>query len=178
MILLTGFEKFGKNSLNLSLELVNNFPQKINGREIKKLILPVSWEASVKSYRTVLSCLKEEIELVILTGIHSGKKFYLELYAWNFRFGKDEYHKYKFGFIKFGEPLRIKSIFNIDVKILDQISISSSPSFYLCNYIYFWALLLSKYDYPVVFLHIPKKEELNKCIKVVEKASIKLIKEV
>lgn len=180
MILLTGFEKFGKNSSNLSQEMVNTFPQILHNIEIKKLILPVSWDISLKIYKTILNSLKEKIELVVLTGIHSGKKFYLEVYAWNFKLGKDENHKYKFGIIKFGKPLRIKSIFNIDTfnysfKRKDQISMSSSPNFYLCNYIYFWALLLSEYKYPVVFLHIPKEEDLNNCIEFVEKVSLKFI---
>jgi len=183
MILLTGFEKFGKNSRNLSQDVVNNFPQILNNREFKKLILPVDWDASLKKYRTILNSLKKELELVILTGIHSSKKFHLELYAWNFRFGRDENHKYKFGIVKFGEPLRIKSKFNVNAlsyyfKLKNQILISGTPNFYLCNYIYFWALLLSKDKYPVAFLHIPKKENLNNCVEIIEKTSLLLIERI
>ncbi|MFX1356793.1 MAG: hypothetical protein ACFFA8_05855 [Promethearchaeota archaeon] len=183
MILLTGFEKFGKYSNNISQETVKVFPQILNNIEFKKLILPVDWDASLKKYITVLNFLNKELDLVLLTGIHSGKKFYLELYAWNFRLGKDENHKYKFGFIKFGKPLRVKSNIDIDQLIYSfekktQISISSTPNFYLCNFIYYWALILSQDKYPVTFLHIPKKENLNNCIEIIEKITIKLIQKI
>ena len=44
-ILLTGFEPFGKDEQNPSSEAINRISQ-IDGMEIRKLVLPVTWSGA------------------------------------------------------------------------------------------------------------------------------------
>ena len=58
-----------------------------------------------------------------------------------------------------------------------DIKISNFPGFYLCNYIYFWALYLSKNNYPAMFIHIPsngEKDDHTNKIKLLLRAIIEL----
>ena len=164
MILLTGFEKFGQYPGNLSEELVRSFPDKVQNHELVKKILPVSWNRSIKVYENAFKRIK--YKLVVLTGIYSGKKILIERFAWNFAFGLDNYHKFKISFIRLMKPIRLKTIINLSkvlsrVQNLDNISISSYPGTYLCNFLYYLALNRAKGIYPVIFLHIPANANIE-----------------
>jgi len=165
-ILLTGFEKFDNFSSNLSGEIVRYFDDKIQQYSIEKLILPVSWKRSVKVYLEFLKSIQFKPYLVVLMGIHSKKRIYLEKRALNWGFGKDVDGFYKMGFINIKKPLKINTILNLKkiYKVLKnslKLSISHYPGFYLCNYVYYWALDISKNKYPVLFIHIPRKGKLE-----------------
>jgi len=110
----------------------------------------------------------------MLLGIHESKKFLIEKYGWNLVFCKDIKNKFKFGLIRYNSPFILRTILNIDKSysyLHDnvKISISNYSGMYLCNYIYYWALLFSEQKYPVIFIHIPHKIELDTGIKVIEK---------
>jgi len=166
---LTGFGPFKNNIRNLSGEIARVFNSQVKDYQIIKKILPVSWKNSINSYKNILEKIRELPKLVILLGIHQSKNLQLEKYAWNFKCGQDIDNRVKFGIIKRYYPLRLKSIIDIpklysSLKNVMNISISKFPGFYLCNYLYYWALDLSKKEYPVMFIHIPAKGKLNECI--------------
>ncbi|MFX1587122.1 MAG: hypothetical protein ACFFC1_03115, partial [Promethearchaeota archaeon] len=65
MIILTGFEKFGKYPLNISEKIVRNFPENFEGFLFTKKVLPVSWKGSIKDYKRILNIPKSDQRLVI-----------------------------------------------------------------------------------------------------------------
>ena len=169
LIVLTGFGPFKNNIRNLSGEIARVFNSQVKDYQIIKKILPVSWKNSINSYKNILGKNKELPKLVLLLGIHQNKNLHLERYAWNFKYGQDNENSVKFGIIKYYYPLRLKSIIDIpklysSLKNVSNIFISEFPGLYLCNYVYYWALDLSNKEYPVMFIHIPAKGQLNECI--------------
>ncbi len=167
MIILTGFEKFSLFSENISESLTKSFPESIQKIQIIKKVLPVSWMDSIENYKNLLTTLKGYPNLVILTGVYSGKKVLIERYAWNLAIGLDNSNKYKIGFINLAELFRKKTSLDLEkvISIINKpnkISISSFPGFYLCNYIYFWALTLGKGNYPVIFIHLPSSVNIRR----------------
>lgn len=167
--MLTGFGPFNNNDWNLSGEIVRGFNSQAKDDQIIKKILPVSWINSINSYKNIVENFRELPKLVLLLGIHQSKNLQLEKYAWNFKCGQDIDNRVKFGIIKRYNPLRLKSIIDIpklysSLKNVIHISISKFPGSYLCNYLYYWALDLSKKEYTVIFIHIPAKGKLNECI--------------
>ncbi|UCC18463.1 MAG: hypothetical protein JSV62_10135 [Promethearchaeota archaeon] len=181
MILLTGFDPYGNNTTNLSSELVKKFRFNNNGFQIIKRIIPVSWKQSIKEYKNFLLKFNKKLSLVILLGIHSSKKIHLETLGWNFKIGLDNENKFKFGCIKMNYSPWIKTSLNLNqiysyLEDKKLISISFFPGFYLCNYLYYWALYLSKKEYPVIFIHIPEKGDIFNYIKKVESILKSIIK--
>lgn len=174
MIILTGFGPYGKNTTNLSSQIVTKLELSNVDLLVVKKFFPVSWDSSLNSLRNLLTHVKSNPKLVILLGIHESKKFHIEKCGWNFVFGKDIKNKFKFGLIRYKAPFILRTILNIDKSYLYlydkvKILISNYPGMYLCNYIYYWALLLSEQKYPVIFIHIPHKIELDTGTKVIEK---------
>ena len=78
VIILTGFEKFGSYSSNLSRNIVIDFNDKFREYFIERLILPVSWKRSKKEYINLLKSNEGNPSLVVLLGIHSKKRISLE----------------------------------------------------------------------------------------------------
>ncbi|MBD3227220.1 MAG: hypothetical protein GF329_03445 [Candidatus Lokiarchaeota archaeon] len=166
MIVLTGFEKFGHFTENLSEKITQIFPETIQDIPIIKKVLPVSWRFCFEVYKNLLKTINIKPELVVMMGVYLGKRILIERYGWNIAIGLDYYNKYRFGFIKLTDPLRETP--NIDFKKLisiinkpNKISLSSYPGFYLCNYIYFQALYMGKGNYPIVFIHLPSKWDIQ-----------------
>jgi len=166
-IFLFGFGPFGKYTKNNSGEIVQNFNFQVEEEiQIKKKILPVSWKESVKSYKSLLLNIGYKPKLVILLGIHTSKYLHLEQKGCNIAFGRDIENRLKIGPINYKSPLYLRSILNIRKIFLElrkklNVSLSYFAGLYLCNYIYYWALLISKKQYPVIFIHIPYNERLN-----------------
>ncbi len=174
MIILTGFGPYGKNTTNLSSEIVLKLELSNVDFPVLKKVFPVSWVSSLNSLRNLLTHVTSNPELVILLGIHESKEFHIEKCAWNFVFGKDIKNKFRFGLIRYKSPFILRTVLNIDKSYSYRhdkvkISISNYPGMYLCNYIYYWALLLSKRKYPVIFIHIPHKIKLDTGIKVIKR---------
>ncbi|TFF97453.1 MAG: hypothetical protein EU547_04255 [Promethearchaeota archaeon] len=167
MIILTGFEKFSVFSENISETLTQSFPDSIQNIPIVKKVLPVNWVDSIEEYKNSLTSIKSYPNLVILTGVYSGKKILMERYAWNLAIGLDNSNRYKLGLINLNQPIRKKTSLDLEILIYlinkpKKISVSSFPGFYLCNYIYFWALSLAKGNYPVIFIHLPSSINIKK----------------
>ncbi|MFX1313620.1 MAG: hypothetical protein ACFFHD_13580 [Promethearchaeota archaeon] len=166
MIVLTGFEKFSESPHNISEVIVRNFPENFDGFLFTKKVLPVSWKRSIKDYKRILYKLKSDPRLIILTGSHSGKKILIERCGWNLAFGLDNENKFRIGFAKFKKCMRLKSVLNLEkiisnIKSTKNLSLSSYAGLFLCNYIYYWALYLAKGNYPVLFIHLPTKGNVN-----------------
>lgn len=182
LIILTGFGPFKRYISNLSSEIVKKISSRIQNIQIKKEILPVSWKGCIELYQNLLKVTNYTPKLVVLLGIHSDKKYALERFGWNFKIGADIEGRFKIGFIKKCPYPLIKTIVNINdvystVKDNSQLYISNYAGLYLCNYIYYWALYLSKREYPVIFIHIPTEGNLIESIKMIEiiiKAIIKI----
>ncbi|MFX1390690.1 MAG: hypothetical protein ACFE9Z_11550 [Promethearchaeota archaeon] len=173
MIILTGFNSFGRYFTNLSSEIVKNIDFRNTRFKVAKYILPVSWKESITTYKQILSELNSSPKLVLLLGIHTQKKISFEQYAWNFKLGTDINHKTKFGLIKLHFLPWIKTTLNLskiysNLKDKKKISISYFPGFYLCNYLYFWALCFSRKQYPVIFIHFPDKGNIDTSIRTLE----------
>ena len=174
MIILTGFGPYNNYRDNVSNKVVQALDITDFNIQIRKLILPVSWNSSVRHYKEILNKLSSTPNIVILLGIHSSKHYCLENLAWNFAFGKDIDNRIKFGIIrnKFNLWLRtnldVKRIYSMLKKQID-IKLSNFPGFYLCNYIYYWALSLSNDHYPVLFIHIPHRETISKGVENISK---------
>ncbi|MFX1346257.1 MAG: hypothetical protein ACFFBC_09235 [Promethearchaeota archaeon] len=167
MILLTGFTRYGNYKENVSGLIVKNLVFK--NFNIKKVILPVSWNLSINSYKNILNKLEEKPKIVILLGIHSNKHYHLEKFSWNIAFGQDNGNHIKFGMIEknlrlwLKTPLNVRKLYSFLKNSID-IRISYFAGTYLCNYIYYWALLLSCNEYPALFIHIPENEKLSRGI--------------
>jgi pyrrolidone-carboxylate peptidase len=182
LIILTGFGPFGKYKKNLSSQIVKTVPLEFDGFQFTKEIVPVSWKDSISTYNQLLTKLNVPPELVILLGIHSKKEIHLETYGWNFKFGDDNDKKVKFGPIIISHSVWIKTMLNLNkiyshLEDKSKISISYFPGFYICNYLYFWALWISKKAYPVIFIHFPDKGDVSEHILKFEKI-FKTIKKV
>ncbi|MFX1375806.1 MAG: hypothetical protein ACFFA0_08345 [Promethearchaeota archaeon] len=174
MILLTGFGPYGKYKENISYNIVKNYEINESKMEITKVILPVSWKLGIKTYKNVLNTLPKVPNFVILLGIHSNKYYHFEYISWNFVCGKDIHNQIKFGVIKpnlnfcWKTTINVKKLYSLLKKEIN-IKLSYNAGTYLCNYIYYWALLLSNKKYPVLFIHIPKDEILNRGIENIRK---------
>ena len=172
-LILTGFCPFGHFSTNLSGEIVKRFSFEDECFSIVKKILPVSWKRSIRTYEDLLSRLASKPLLVILLGIHSSNNFHIENMGWNFKIGKDIDSKLKFGPIKFNFYPWIKTMLNLKkvysvIEDKTNVSISYFAGYYLCNYLYYWALHLSNKEYPVIFIHVPDKGNIAEYVKKVE----------
>jgi pyrrolidone-carboxylate peptidase len=176
LIILTGFEPYGKSTFNLSGEIVKKLELSNVDFPVVKKVLPVIWDLSLISFKKVLTQNTSDQKIVILLGIHESKKFNIEKFGWNFAFGKDNIGKFKLGLIRYNSPFILKTKLNVNkiysylqFREKQKITTSIYPGLYLCNYIYYWALKLSEKKYPVVFIHIPYKIELNIGINIMEK---------
>jgi pyrrolidone-carboxylate peptidase len=166
MIVLTGFEKFSRYKINLSEFLVNQFEDRIMNNQIRKIILPVSWKRSISYYKNKISNLDQLPILVILLGIHSGPEVRIERYSWNVSIGLDEDNKFKLSPIKIIAKIRIKMALNLkNITSINtrgpKVMFSNYMGTYLCNYLYFNAMLIAAERYPVVFIHIPDHGNLR-----------------
>lgn len=172
MIILTGFgpyQSYRDNASGLIVQEIesNNFELKI-----RKEILPVSWKSSIRLYKRVLYNSNTPPKCVILMGIQSSKHYSLETVSWNFAFGKDIDNCFKLGVIKYKLNICLRTSLDIlslysKLKNRMELKLSYLPGFYLCNYVYYLALSISQYQYPVIFIHIPHEESIKRGIKTV-----------
>jgi len=173
LIILTGFGPFGKYITNLSSQIIHELPCELEGFQIIKKIIPVSWRESIRTYKGIFANLKSHPKLVILFGIHNKEHIHLERYGWNFKVGIDIDYKIKFGPIRVIPSPWIKTLLNLkdlytNLEEKSNVYISYFPGFYLCNYLYYWALYLSKKKYPVIFIHIPYNGNKSEYVRKVE----------
>ena len=197
-VLITGFDKFGGESINPSSLCVNSLPDVIDNIEIKKITLPTVFKDS--------SCVLEENivsfspNIVICVGQAGGRsKITPERIAINIDDARipdnignspiDEAIR-KDGENAYFSTLPIKAIVDELNKNNIPSAISNTAGTFVCNHIMYEALYLSSKKYPNIkagFIHIPyikeqvidkpnmpfmKKEEIIQALKIIIKISV------
>lgn len=171
LILLAGFGKFGKLSYNLSGSIVSKFPNYIEDFQIKKIILPVKWRCCLDQLHKKLASNPSIPNLILLTGIHNKKYISIEKRALNFQLGIDEEGRFRCKLINLKSPLSIMSNVNftklLKISKVDKLfALSDYPGLFLCNYIYYNALIYYKQESYVVFIHFPNSGSVRNSINV------------
>lgn len=163
-ILITGFEPFGKASLNPSAEIV----KRISGENIVTAILPVAYNSSAVALLTLIE--KHSPDVVIMLGQAEGRtQITPERIAINLddaRIPDNEGVLRVNQEITEGGPVAYRSTLPV-VEIVDALraadipaAISLSAGAFLCNHIFYVAQ--SKYEGTSVrsgFIHVPLMDE-------------------
>ena len=150
-ILITGFEPFGSNNENSSWVVANKVAtQNTFGIDIALELMPVSFRSVAKTLRTAVT--RHNPDLLIMLGqAGSSDKVRLERIAINMMDARNADND---GFIPDEEPINtetpvalftntdIKQLYNAIVEQSIPVKISNSCGLYVCNRIYYEALML------------------------------------
>ena len=169
-ILLTGFEPFDGAETNPSWEAVRRVPDRIAGRAVHRLRLPVVYGEAADLLREAIARLRPE--LVISCGVAGGRQAVTpELVALNYRHARIPDNT---GKSYFGAPIdpsapaarmtRLPIHDLIDAVKAEGIpcALSLSAGAYVCNDVYF-ALLSSEaeYGHRGLFIHVPGEDAVS-----------------
>lgn len=165
-ILITGFEPFGSNNENSSWVVANKVAtQNTFGIDIALELMPVSFRSVAKTLRTAV--MRHNPDLLIMLGqAGSSDKVRLERIAINMM---DAQKADNDGFIPDEEPINtetpvalftntdIKQLYNAIVEQSIPVKISNSCGLYVCNRIYYEALMLCNEinKMKAIFVHLP-----------------------
>ena len=169
-VLITGFDKFGGESINPSSLCVNSLPDKIDNIEIKKITLPTVFKDSSRVLEENISSFSPNI--VICVGQAGGRsKITPERIAINIDDARipdnvgnspiDEIIR-KDGENAYFSTLPIKAIVDELNKNNIPSAISNTAGTFVCNHIMYDALYITSKKYPNIkagFIHIPYIEE-------------------
>ena len=169
-ILITGFDKFGGESINPSSLCVNSLPDNIDNIEIKKITLPTVFKDSSKVLEENIKSFSPNI--VICVGQAGGRsKITPERVAINIDDARipdnignspiDEIIR-KDGENAYFSTLPIKAIVDELNKNNIPSAISNTAGTFVCNHIMYEALYITSKKYPNIkagFIHIPYIEE-------------------
>ena len=197
-VLITGFDKFGGESINPSSLCVNSLPDNIDNIEIKKITLPTIFKDSSQVLEENIKSFSPNI--VICVGQAGGRsKITPERIAINIDDARipdnignspiDEAIR-KDGENAYFSTLPIKAIVDELNKNNIPSAISNTAGTFVCNHIMYEALYLSSKKYPNIkagFIHIPyikeqvidkpnmpfmKKEDIIQALKIIIKTSV------
>lgn len=165
-ILITGFEPFGSNNENSSWVVANKVAtQNTFGIDIALELMPVSFRSVAKTLRTAVT--RHNPDLLIMLGqAGSSDKVRLERIAINIM---DAQKADNDGFIPDEEPINtetpvalftntdIKQLYNAIAEQSIPVKISNSCGLYVCNRIYYEALMLCNEinKMKAIFVHLP-----------------------
>lgn len=165
-ILITGFEPFGSNNENSSWVVANKVAtQNTFGIDIALELMPVSFKSVAKTLRTAVT--RHNPDLLIMLGQAGGSdKVRLERIAINMMDARNADND---GFIPDEEPINtetpvalftntdIKQLYNAIVEQSIPVKISNSCGLYVCNRIYYEALMLCNEinKMKAIFVHLP-----------------------
>ena len=165
-ILITGFEPFGSNNENSSWVVANKVAtQNTSGIDIALELMPVSFRSVAKTLRTAVT--RHNPDLLIMLGqAGSSDKVRLERIAINMMDARNADND---GFIPDEEPINtetpvalftntdIKQLYNAIVEQSIPVKISNSCGLYVCNRIYYEALMLCNEinKMKAIFVHLP-----------------------
>ena len=165
-VLLTGFEPFGQEQVNSSWEAVKSLPELVEGAEIVKMCLPVSFNKAGMVLEQAIDLYRPDV--VLSVGQGSGRyEISVERIAINLADSKkpdnDGYQPYE---CQLRENAPNAYFCNLSVKRLVEAiheegipaTISNSAGLYVCNSVFFAALHLVNSKYPNMqagFLHVP-----------------------
>jgi pyroglutamyl-peptidase len=165
-ILITGFEPFGSNNENSSWVVANKVAtQNTFGIDIALELMPVSFRSVAKTLRTAV--MRHNPDLLIMLGqAGSSDKVRLERIAINMMDARNADND---GFIPDEEPINtetpvalftntdIKQLYNAIAEQSIPVKISNSCGLYVCNRIYYEALMLCNEinKMKAIFVHLP-----------------------
>ena len=165
-ILITGFEPFGSNNENSSWVVANKVAtQNTFGIDIALELMPVSFRSVAKKLRTAVT--RHNPDLLIMLGqAGSSDKVRLERIAINMMDARNADND---GFIPDEEPINtetpvalftntdIKQLYNAIAEQRIPVKISNSCGLYVCNRIYYEALMLCNEinKMKAIFVHLP-----------------------
>lgn len=165
-ILITGFEPFGEYTENSSWVVANKVAtQNTFGIDIALELMPVSFRSVAKTLRTAVT--RHNPDLLIMLGqAGSSDKVRLERIAINMMDARNADND---GFIPDEEPINtetpvalftntdIKQLYNAIVEQSIPVKISNSCGLYVCNRIYYEALMLCNEinKMKAIFVHLP-----------------------
>ena len=169
-VLITGFDKFGGESINPSSLCVNSLPDVIDNIEIKKITLPTVFKDSSRVLEENIKSFSPNI--VICVGQAGGRnKITPERIAINIDDARipdnignspiDEAIR-KDGENAYFSSLPIKAIVDELNKNNIPSAISNTAGTFVCNHIMYEALYITSKNYPNIkagFIHIPYIEE-------------------
>ena len=169
-VLITGFDKFGGESINPSSLCVNSLPDVIDNIEIKKITLPTIFKDSSQVLEENIKSFSPNI--VICIGQAGGRsKITPERIAINIddaripdNIGNSPIDKTirKDGENAYFSTLPIKAIVDELNKNNIPSAISNTAGTFVCNHIMYEALYITSKNYPNIkagFIHIPYIEE-------------------
>lgn len=165
-ILVTGFEPFGGEKINPSLEAVKMLPDTLEGAEIKKASIPVVFGKSIKILEELIE--KENPDAVICVGQAGGRfEISVERVAINLddaRIADNEGNQpvdekiFKDGENAYFSTLPIKAMVE-EMRRGNVVSaVSNTAGTYVCNHIMYGLLYLVQKKYPKIrggFIHVP-----------------------
>jgi pyroglutamyl-peptidase len=176
--LITGFDSFGRNNFNPSERIASSLPESVETKSSRLLlhgeVLPTCCSEAWKKLRTML--MREQPNLLLLTGL-AQKRHHLsiERFALNIRDYRIEDNS---GHMYDGEPIvrngpdAIKCRLPL-TELRDHLwrkgfptEISNTAGTYVCNDVYFRALLYQR-EHPstrVLFVHIPLPDRYGKTL--------------
>ena len=165
-LLLTGFEPFGQESVNPSWEAVKAFPDMVEGVEVVKVRLPVTFKGAAVMLEQAIDEFRPDV--VLCVGQGSGRyEINIERVAINMADSKKPDND---GYLPEEMPMRAEApdayFSNLPVKrlveALHEVGIpavvSNSAGAYVCNTVFYTALHLAHHKYPDMragFIHIP-----------------------
>jgi pyroglutamyl-peptidase len=183
--LLSGFEPFADDEINLSRELMN-YIANLNLKDVDTIVLPVSFERAFPLLQAQIAKINPEV--ILMFGLNSKiSKINIEKVAINFitaRIPDNDGLQPKNQIINpqdasayFAslDPFLVQSKLN---ELGTDCDISYSAGTYVCNYLYYQ--VLSNFNVPCVFLHIPhyiNDNDFDKLVDAVKSLITKLKEE-
>lgn len=165
-LLLTGFEPFGQESVNPSWEAVKAIPDMVEGVEVVKVRLPVTFKGAAVMLEQAVDEFRPDV--VLSVGLGGGRsEVNIERVAINMADSKKPDNE---GYRPEEMPVRAEApdayFSNLPVKRLVEVLheagvpavVSNSAGAYVCNSVFYTALHLVHNKYPdmrVGFVHIP-----------------------
>ena len=160
-ILITSFEPFGGAVTNITQDILSALPSNIGKAEVIKQCLPVSFERAPIVLREAIATYTPDL-VIMLGQCPAGENIRLERFAVNMMdstkgdndgYIPNEETIYANQPLALQTPLPIKELERFCIDHVQPVQVSNSAGLYVCNRVYYEALLLHK---QAIFVHIPK----------------------
>ncbi|WP_156299143.1 pyroglutamyl-peptidase I [Streptobacillus canis] len=165
-ILITAFDPFGGDQINVSEEVLKNLPEKINGYEVIKLLIPVVRNKSLNKIKEAI--ITYNPKYILSLGQAGGSKtISIERIGVNvddYRIEDNEGNQpidepiFADGENAYFSTLPIKSIFERLEKESLPVKISNTAGTFVCNHVLYgvrYIIEKEKFDIKSGFIHLP-----------------------
>ncbi len=169
-ILVTGFEPFGNETYNPSMEVLKNLPEKIKEADIVKAVLPVVKDESLEKIKQMIET--EMPDAILSLGVAGGRNAVTpERTAVNindFRipdnggFQPEDEPIFKDGPDAYFSTLPYRSMIEAIKEKGIPVSLSESAGTFVCNHVFYGTRYYCQRNHPHVlsgFMHIPYAKE-------------------